>query len=177
MPVRNSSSVLTASVMIHLTVSGRVWHLRWLKSRNAKSVCMPPPRLMSLFKKVSPSIKPHFFSQKMDKNEPEKKRPSMAAKATNYSVKVDFWSEIQCISQSALHLMQGMVLTVSKRYLCLALSLMYVLMRSEQVLEWIVPELPELCWRKIQWCSHWWYHGARITKMLCFCWINILINH
>ena len=57
--------------------------------------------------------------------------PSVAAKANNCSVKVDFWSEIQCIAQSALHLMQGMVLTVSKRYSCSAVSLMYVLMGSE----------------------------------------------
>jgi hypothetical protein len=92
---------------------------------------MPSSWLMSLFEKVRAGIKPHFFGQKTDANEPEKKLRSMAAKATNHSAKVDFLSEIQCIAQSALRLMQGMVLTASKRYSRSVVSLMYVSMRSE----------------------------------------------
>ena len=86
---------------------------------------------MSLFEKVRPGIKSHFFGKKMDANESEKKLHLMATKATNHSAKVNFLSEIQCIAQLALRLMQGMVLTASKRYSHSAVSLMYVSMRNK----------------------------------------------
>ena len=58
------------------------------------------------------------------------------AKATRRLAKVDLWSEIQHIAQSALHLIhriltQGIVSTSSKRYSHLAGSLIYVSMRSK----------------------------------------------
>lgn len=40
---------------------------------------------MSSLEKVSPGIKPLFFSQKIDAKEPEKKIPSTAANATTRS--------------------------------------------------------------------------------------------
>jgi hypothetical protein len=36
---------------------------------------------------VSPGISPRFLTQKIEQNEPEKKMPSMAAKAINLSAK------------------------------------------------------------------------------------------
>lgn len=42
---------------------------------------------MSSLEKVSPGIRPRFFSQKMEQKEPEKKMPSTQAKATSRSAK------------------------------------------------------------------------------------------
>ena len=47
----------------------------------------PFVREMSSLEKVKPGIKPRFLSQKMAQNEPEKKMPSTAAKATKRSAK------------------------------------------------------------------------------------------
>ncbi|KAG1853125.1 hypothetical protein F4604DRAFT_1591670, partial [Suillus subluteus] len=63
--------------------------LRWLKSKQAKSVCIPSSRLMSSLENVRPGIRPCFLSQKMDAKEPEKKMPLTAAKATRHSPKVE----------------------------------------------------------------------------------------
>jgi len=51
------------------------------------------------------------LSQKIEANDPEK-MPLTAVKATRCSAKIEFLSVIQCIAQSALHL----VSTVLKRY-------------------------------------------------------------
>ncbi|KAG1765743.1 hypothetical protein EV702DRAFT_981316, partial [Suillus placidus] len=53
----------------------------WLKSKQAKSVCVHSSRLMSSLENVRPGMRPRFLSQKMDAKEPEKKVPSTAAKA------------------------------------------------------------------------------------------------
>jgi hypothetical protein len=78
---------------------------------------------MSSFENVRPGIKPRFFIQKMEANDPEK-MPSTAVKATRRSAKVDFWSEIHRMAESALRLIHGIVSTVSKRYSRRAGSLM-----------------------------------------------------
>jgi hypothetical protein len=56
-PVRNSRSILTALVMMRLTVPGWGRHLRWLNNRHAKSVCMPLSWLMSSFENVKPGMR------------------------------------------------------------------------------------------------------------------------
>ena len=57
--------------------------------------------------KVRPGMSPRFLSQKMDANEPEKKMPSTAAKATRRSPKTERSSEIHRSAQSAFLAMQG----------------------------------------------------------------------
>jgi hypothetical protein len=64
---------------------------------------------MSSLLKVSPGIRPLFFSQKMDAKLPEKKIPSTAAKATTLSPKVAESWQIQFKAQSAFLFTQGMV--------------------------------------------------------------------
>jgi len=71
---------------------------------------------MSLFKNVRPGIKLHFLSQKID--------------AKGHSAKVDFWSEIQCVVQSTLHLTQGIVSMILKQSVS---SFICVLVRNEWV--------------------------------------------
>ena len=61
--------------------------LSCLYIKQAKSVCSPSSLLMSSFEKVSPGINDLFFIQNMAQNEPEKKIPSTAAKATSLSAK------------------------------------------------------------------------------------------
>ncbi|KIJ90363.1 hypothetical protein K443DRAFT_116696, partial [Laccaria amethystina LaAM-08-1] len=58
---------------------------KWLKRRQAKSVCIPSSRWIISFEKVSPRTSSRFFIQKMDVKEPEKKMPSTAANATRRS--------------------------------------------------------------------------------------------
>ena len=130
-PVKNSCSILTASTMIALTTSGWGRRLRWLKSKQAKSVCMPSSRLISSFEKVRPGMSPRFFIQNMEAKEPEKNIPSTAAKAMRRSAKVERWSEIHFKAHSALRLMQGMVSIASKRYSRWTGSLMYVSIKRE----------------------------------------------
>ena len=120
--VRNSCSMVTASVMMSWTafLSGVV--LRWEKRRQAKSVCMPSSREMSSLEKVRPGMSPRFFNQKMAANDPLKKMPSTAAKATSLDAKVEFLSEIQRRAQSAFLRMHGtrrrrFSMVVSMRYL------------------------------------------------------------
>jgi len=92
--VRNSCSILTASLMIRSTVSGLGRRRRWVNKRQAKSVCRPSSREMSSLENVNPGMSPRFLSQKMEAKDPEKKIPSTAAKAINRSAKVDLSSEI-----------------------------------------------------------------------------------
>lgn len=49
------------------------------------ALCITSSLLMSSLEKVSPGIKPLFFSQNMAAKDPEKKIPSTAAKATTLS--------------------------------------------------------------------------------------------
>ena len=71
----------------------------------------PSSREMSSLENVNPGMRPRFLSQKMDANEPEKKIPSTAAKATRRSAKLEFWSAIQRRAHSALALMQGTIIS------------------------------------------------------------------
>ncbi|KAJ7502345.1 hypothetical protein B0H11DRAFT_1620356, partial [Mycena galericulata] len=66
-------------------VSGCGRRFRCVNNRQAKSVCMPSSRLMSSFENVRPGMRPRFFIQKIEANEPEKKIPSTAANATRRS--------------------------------------------------------------------------------------------
>lgn len=52
---------------------------------NCWNLILTSSLLMSSLEKVSPGIKPLFFSQKIDAKEPEKKIPSTAANATTRS--------------------------------------------------------------------------------------------
>ena len=105
--VKNPCSILTASMMIFwmTCLLGRL--RRWLKRRQAKSVWRPSSREMSSLEKVKPGMRPRFLSQKMDANDPEKKIPSTAAKATRRSANVEFLSAIQRRAHSAFALIQG----------------------------------------------------------------------
>ena len=67
----NSCSMATASMMIFCTTLSGAGFCSMLKSRHAKSQCMPSSREMSSFENVSPGIRPRFLSQKMAQNEPE----------------------------------------------------------------------------------------------------------
>lgn len=59
--------------------------------------------------KVSPGMRPLFFSQKIEAKLPEKKMPSTAAKATMRSPKDALWLAIHCSAQSALRFTHGSV--------------------------------------------------------------------
>jgi hypothetical protein len=50
--------------------------------------------LMSSFEKVKSGIEPRFLSQKIDVNEPEKKMPSTAAKATGHLANVKYICQV-----------------------------------------------------------------------------------
>jgi len=56
----------------------------------AKSVCNPSSLEINSFENVSPGISPRFFNQKIEQKAPEKKIPSIAAKATSLSAKDSF---------------------------------------------------------------------------------------
>lgn len=56
---------------------------------------------------VKPGMRPRFLSQKMEANEPEKKMPSTAAKATRRSAKTARGSLIHFSAHSALRVMHG----------------------------------------------------------------------
>jgi hypothetical protein len=71
---------------------------------------------MSSLLKVSPGIRPLFFSQKMDAKLPEKKIPSTAAKATTLSPKVAELELIQFKAQSAFFFTQGKVSMALNKY-------------------------------------------------------------
>ncbi|KAG2138161.1 hypothetical protein BD769DRAFT_1351372, partial [Suillus cothurnatus] len=57
----------------------------WLKSKEAKLVCICSSQLMSSLE----NMRPCFLSQKMDVEGPEKKMPSTAVKVTKRSLKVE----------------------------------------------------------------------------------------
>src|SRR6266480_2535431 len=105
--VKNSCSMVTASVIILRTYLGSGLFLIWEKSRQAKSVCMPSSREINSLEKVKPGMRPRFLSQKMEAKAPLKKMPSTAAKATRREANVDCLSEIHLNAQSAFFLMHG----------------------------------------------------------------------
>ena len=63
------------------------------KSSHAKSQWSASSREMSSFANARPGMSPRFLSQKSEQKAPEKKMPSIAAKATSRSPKLD-WSPI-----------------------------------------------------------------------------------
>src|SRR5690606_41966952 len=85
--VTNSCSILTASRIISCTRASVSLFSSMEYSKQAKSQCSPSSREMSSLEKVKPGIKPRFFSQKIEQNEPEKKIPSTAANAIKRSGK------------------------------------------------------------------------------------------
>src|ERR1700760_2391835 len=105
--VRNSCSILTASVIILRTAAASGLERIMLKSRQAKSVCIPSSREISSLEKVRPGMRPRFLSQKIEAKEPLKKIPSTAAKATRREAKVEFLSQIHRMAQSAFFRMHG----------------------------------------------------------------------
>uniref|UniRef100_A0A8W7PH27 Uncharacterized protein n=1 Tax=Anopheles coluzzii TaxID=1518534 RepID=A0A8W7PH27_ANOCL len=107
--VRNSCSIRTASRMISVTRSFDGFCTRYLNIRQAKSQCSPSSREISSFEKVSPGIRPRFFSQKIAAKLPLKKIPSTAANATTRSPKLAFLLEIQFSAQSAFRFTHGSV--------------------------------------------------------------------
>ncbi|EIW74427.1 hypothetical protein CONPUDRAFT_18249, partial [Coniophora puteana RWD-64-598 SS2] len=64
---------------------GAVMSVEWVKSKHAKSVCMPSSRPISLLENVTPGSRPHFFNQKIDARDPEKNIPLTAANVTRRS--------------------------------------------------------------------------------------------
>lgn len=105
--VVNSISISTASETINFTVSALGRFFSFENNKHAKSQWSPSSRLINSFENVNPGILERFLSQKMDANDPEKKIPSTAAKATSRSPKVDRSSEIQRMAQSALSFTHG----------------------------------------------------------------------
>ena len=87
---------------------------------------------MSSLEKERPGINPRFFNQKMAQNEPEKKIPSTAAKATSLAAK-ESWESIHFIAHSAFLPTMGTVSIALKREAFSAGSLTYVSIKREYV--------------------------------------------
>ncbi|CAY80754.2 hypothetical protein WN66_03549 [Saccharomyces cerevisiae] len=66
-------------------MAGSGLFFKWANNKHAKSVCKPSSLQINSLEKVKPGIIPLFFNQKMEAKEPEKKTPSMEAKATSLS--------------------------------------------------------------------------------------------
>jgi hypothetical protein len=79
----------------------------------AKSQCNPSSLEISSFEKVNPGIKPLFFNQKIEQNEPEKKIPSTAAKEIKRSAYEPL--SIHLIAQSAFFFTGSKVSIALKR--------------------------------------------------------------
>uniref|UniRef100_V9IGJ1 Uncharacterized protein n=1 Tax=Apis cerana TaxID=7461 RepID=V9IGJ1_APICE len=86
--VKNSCSILTASLIIDVTRSQDGFCTMCLNIKHAKSQCNPSSLEISSLLNVSPGIRPLFFNQKIAAKLPLKKIPSTAAKATTRSGKV-----------------------------------------------------------------------------------------
>ena len=74
---------------------------------HAKSQCIPSSRDMSSLDVASPGISPRFFNQKIAQNDPEKKIPSTAAKATSRSAKLAYFALVHRSAHSAFFLTTG----------------------------------------------------------------------
>merc|ERR1711971_507439 len=107
-------SILTASSMISMILSFVNLFCKCLYRRQAKSVCMPSSLEISSFEKQRPGMIPRFLSQKIAQKEPEKKIPSIAAKAINRSAKHPLES-IHLKAQLAFCLTEGMLSMALKR--------------------------------------------------------------
>jgi hypothetical protein len=91
---------------------------------NVNDKLTPSSREMSSLLKVRPGIRLRFLSQKMEQNEPEKKMPSTAAKATRRSAKVQLSDLIHLSAHCALLCTAGMVSTALNNFIFSAKSLM-----------------------------------------------------
>lgn len=90
-----------------VSVDGLCFNLVY--KRQAKSQCNPSSLLISSLENVKPGIKPRFFSQNMEANDPEKKIPSTAAKAIILSPNVANVVPVHLSAQSAFSLTHGTV--------------------------------------------------------------------
>ena len=148
---RNSYLIVTALVIIALTAFLLGQLLRRENIRQAKSVCIPLLREISLLENRRLGIRLRLFSQKIVANKLLKKVPSTAARATRQLVEVRFLLEIYCRAQLAFLQMQGtktrqlrcytimyvtnlLLLIALKRYMRCFSLLIYVLTRREYVL-------------------------------------------
>ena len=148
---RNSYLIVTALVIIALTafLLGRL--LRRENIRQAKSVCIPLLREISLLENRRLGIRLRLFSQKIVVNKLLKKVPSIVARATRQLAEVRFLLEIYCRAQLAFLQIQGtktcqlrcyiiiyitnlLLLIALKRYMRCFSLLIYVLIRREYVL-------------------------------------------
>jgi len=134
--VRNSCSILTAFEIISVIRSlvGRVF--KCLNMMHAKSQWSPSSLEINSLEKVRPGISPRFFIQKIAANEPEKKIPSTAAKATILSA-YGAPLPIHFIAHSAFLPTQGRVSIALKRWDLWAESRMYVSIRRLYISEWM----------------------------------------
>src|SRR6185312_13624791 len=103
----NSFSIVTALVITSVTRSTGNLFTNWLYNKQAKSQCKPSSREINSLLKLKPGIKPRFFNQNIEQNEPEKKIPSTAAKAIKRSANVPL--DIQRKAHSAFLVTQGRV--------------------------------------------------------------------
>ena len=103
----NSISISTASQIISLIRSFESLLTKCWYKRQAKSVCKPSSLEISSLLKASPGIRPLFFSQKIAQKLPEKKMPSIAAKATSLSANENVLNHLN--AHSALSLTLGIV--------------------------------------------------------------------
>ncbi len=106
-------SIVTASVIIDLILSGVGLCFNFVYNRQAKSQCNPSSLLMSSFEKVKPGINPRFFSQKIEANDPEKNMPSTTANAIILSPNVADFVPVHFKAQSAFSFTHG---TANKIY-------------------------------------------------------------
>ena len=78
-----------------------------LCNKQANSQCKPSSLEINSLEKANPGIKPLFFNQKIEQNDPEKKIPSTAANAINLSANES--DSIHLRAQSAFFLTDGTV--------------------------------------------------------------------
>ena len=117
-------SILTASLMILVTLDFVSLCLIFEYKRQAKSVCIPSSRAMNSLLVVRPGITPLFFSQKIEQKAPLKKIPSTTAKATSLVAKSASLALSHCLAQSAFFWIAGIVVAASKSFCFSVLSSM-----------------------------------------------------
>jgi hypothetical protein len=105
----NSSSMLTALLMMStMRDSGRgLTSLEY--KRHAKSQCRPSLGLISLLLKQSPGIRPQILSQKIAQKDPKKKMPSTAANLIMHSAKLAVVASHHLRDHCALRWMHGTI--------------------------------------------------------------------
>ena len=108
-----------------------------LCNKQAKSQCNPSSRDISSFENVKPGIKPRFFNQNIAQNEPEKKIPSTAAKATSLCANEPFFLESHLRAHSPFFLTDGTVSSALNKWFFSSVSVMYVSIRREYVSAWM----------------------------------------